>query len=122
MGGYKLIILIYLIIQFSNVRIPHDAMLSRWSSLSPEGEYYPPPNPAIAYATLIGERILGAVGCVSHTTPLLVTTVRYSLMRKQGPDQNQIMDFQSHQNLLIPIIARMYVLNVVARFFFIQYL
>jgi acyl-CoA oxidase len=102
-------------IQFTNVRLPHDAMLNRWSFLTPEGEFYPPPNPAIAYATLIGERILAMAGCQSHVTPILVTSVRYALMRRQGPEQKQIMDFQSHQMLLIPIISTLYLTGSVFR-------
>eukprot|EP01129_Flabellula_baltica_P013650 TRINITY_DN6383_c0_g1_i1.p1 TRINITY_DN6383_c0_g1~~TRINITY_DN6383_c0_g1_i1.p1 ORF type:complete len:655 (+),score=116.60 TRINITY_DN6383_c0_g1_i1:30-1994(+) len=98
-------------IQFTNVVLPLDSMLNRWSKLSPDGVYEPPPNPAIVYATLIGERILALAAVGTHLTPVLTTTTRYSLIRKQGPKSQQIMDFQSHQLFLIPIIARTYMIE-----------
>jgi hypothetical protein len=36
-------------------------MLMKWAQVSPEGEFSPPPNPAIAYASLIGERVLSVM-------------------------------------------------------------
>lgn len=44
-------------IQFTNVRVPRENMLSRWAQVTKEGTFNPPPHPAISYATLIGERI-----------------------------------------------------------------
>lgn len=34
--------------------------------MSPEGEFSPPPNPAIAYASLIGERVLSVMHSSSN--------------------------------------------------------
>jgi acyl-CoA oxidase len=44
-------------IQFDSVVIPRMNMLMRFNQVSPSGEYSAGGNPAIAYASLIGERI-----------------------------------------------------------------
>jgi acyl-CoA oxidase len=52
-------------IQFCNVSVPRNNMLMRFNQVSSSGEYTSGGNPAIAYASLIGERIF-LVRCTSH--------------------------------------------------------
>eukprot|EP01130_Rhizamoeba_saxonica_P015727 TRINITY_DN7105_c0_g1_i1.p1 TRINITY_DN7105_c0_g1~~TRINITY_DN7105_c0_g1_i1.p1 ORF type:complete len:685 (+),score=141.56 TRINITY_DN7105_c0_g1_i1:39-2093(+) len=93
-------------IQFSSVRIPRENMLARWATVSKEGEYVPPPNLAVSYATLIGERLLAVAGVANFSGMAATIAVRYGLTRVQN--KKKIMDFQSHQLLLTPIIAGVY--------------
>lgn len=45
-------------IQFTHVRIPRENMLMRWATVSPDGTYKALKNQAVAYGTLIGERLV----------------------------------------------------------------
>ncbi|KAF9360290.1 acyl-Coenzyme A oxidase [Mortierella sp. NVP85] len=100
-------------IQFTAVRIPRDYMLMRWASLSPEGHFTPSPNPALSYATLIAERftILGMSQVLLSLG--LTTAVRYGAVRRQGNQDEQILDYQTHYTSLMPGVAFLYMLNIV---------
>ncbi len=95
-------------IQFSGIRIPRENMLMKWAKLTPDGHYTPPPSPQIVYATLIGER-LGVVQVFHDVISQAVTiAVRYGAVRRQGPKDEQLLDYQSHQFLLMPVVAGVY--------------
>lgn len=95
-------------IQFRNVRTPRANMMSRWVSLTRQGEYTPAPSPVVMYATLIPERIMLTVNCVAMVTQALTIATRYGVVRRQGHKNEQIMDYLSHYGKLVPAIAFMY--------------
>ncbi|KAG0303497.1 acyl-Coenzyme A oxidase [Dissophora globulifera] len=102
-------------IQFTSVRIPRENMLMKWASMTSEGEFTPSPNPILSYATLIPERftILGTSQVIlSHA---LTIAVRYGAVRRQGNQDDQIMDYQTHYTSLMPGVAFVYMLNIVDR-------
>ncbi|SAM01938.1 hypothetical protein [Absidia glauca] len=98
-------------IQFRQLRIPRSNMLAKWVSLDRDGTYHPAPNPAVMYATLIPERL----GLLTVTTQMisqaLTIATRYGVVRRQGPKNQQIMDYQSHYVKLIPAISFMYMMQ-----------
>lgn len=102
-------------IQFSNVRIPRENMLMKWAHVSPDGKYTPPPNPTIPYATLIGERIIALVSICDQVAQCVTIAVRYGAVRRQGPNEQQILNYQTHQYALMPIIAGCYALFLLRR-------
>ncbi|KAI7903339.1 acyl-CoA dehydrogenase/oxidase [Cokeromyces recurvatus] len=101
-------------IQFREKRIPRQDMLSRWTSVDRHGDYRPAPNPAIMYATLIPERLSLVTGTTQSITQALTIATRYSIVRRQGHKNQQIMDYQSHYVKLIPAIAFMYMVRSTA--------
>ncbi|CAG8739106.1 24115_t:CDS:2, partial [Racocetra persica] len=102
-------------IQFSNVRIPRKNMLMKWSKVTEDGKYIPPKNPAIAYTTLIGERLTVLKGTQNALGRALTIACRYGCVRRQGADNIQIMDYQTHYVKLVPCVATIYVINIVDR-------
>lgn len=103
-------------IQFTNVRIPRDYMLMKWAQVSPDGSYRAPPNPAVAYATLIGERLAVTQAVHDCVGQAVTIAVRYGATRRQGGNDEQLLYFQSHQYTLMPILAGVYACRFVYRF------
>jgi acyl-CoA oxidase len=99
-------------IQFSSVRIPRQNMLMKWAQVSQDGVFTPPENPAISYNTLITERLLALNLMVECLAPAMIISIRYGVMRQQGPNNERIMDYQSHQWNLIPILASTFAMTV----------
>ncbi|CAG8549248.1 17044_t:CDS:2, partial [Racocetra fulgida] len=80
-----------------------------------DGKYIPPKNPAIAYTTLIGERLTVLKGTQNALGRALTIACRYGCVRRQGADNIQIMDYQTHYVKLVPCVATIYVINIVDR-------
>ncbi|KAF9198843.1 fatty-acyl coenzyme A oxidase, partial [Podila verticillata] len=100
-------------IQFTQHRIPRENMLMKWCTLSPQGHFTPSPNPVLAYATLIPERIALVRGSFVSLTHALTIAVRYGAVRRQGNHDEQILDYQTHYTSLLPGVALAYMLNTV---------
>eukprot|EP01119_Soliformovum_irregulare_P009285 TRINITY_DN2251_c1_g1_i2.p1 TRINITY_DN2251_c1_g1~~TRINITY_DN2251_c1_g1_i2.p1 ORF type:complete len:515 (+),score=161.51 TRINITY_DN2251_c1_g1_i2:85-1545(+) len=95
-------------IQFHNVRVPRTNMLARFAQVSRDGTFTPSMNPAIAYGSTITERVGAVIGAYEFVSQALVISCRYAAVRRQGPSNPQILDYQSHQYALMPILARCY--------------
>ncbi|KAI9311821.1 hypothetical protein BX666DRAFT_1992799 [Dichotomocladium elegans] len=98
-------------IQFRSVRIPRTQMLARFSRLDRDGTYTPAPSPAVMYATLIPERILLVSNMLTLTSQALTIATRYSVVRRQGHANQQIMDYQTHYCKIVPAIAFSYMIQ-----------
>lgn len=98
-------------IQFRQKRIPRSDMLTKWVSLDRNGNYTPAPNPAVMYATLIPERLSLVHVTTQMISQALTIATRYSVVRRQGNKDQQIMDYQSHYVKIIPAIAFMYMVK-----------
>ncbi|KAI9594845.1 hypothetical protein BDF19DRAFT_423262 [Syncephalis fuscata] len=101
-------------IQFNHVRIPRKHMLRRWADVSREGIFTPSPNPSLAYAALIPERLAVIPGTVANCGQALTIATRYSCVRRQGNNDELIMDYQTQQVRLMPGIASLYVFNILS--------
>lgn len=109
-------------IQFHSVRIPREHMLMRWAQVSPEGNYFNPPKPQLSYGALISGRVSIVNGSAEAAKKALTIAIRYAAIRRQFPspsfasgDQSvsassemQILDYQSTQYRLMPLIAGAY--------------
>ncbi|KAG0306588.1 fatty-acyl coenzyme A oxidase [Dissophora globulifera] len=100
-------------IQFTHVRIPRENMLQRWASFTPQGEFRPSPNQAVSYAPLISERFATLRSNLVTLSQSLTIAVRYGAVRRQGAHDEQILDYQTHQTMLMPGVAFIYLLNIV---------
>lgn len=107
-------------IRFDEVRVSGDALLDRFAGVDSDGTYTSPiPSEARRFFTMLGTLVAGrvsiAAASVSTAKKGLATAVRYSDRRRQfGPaqgDEVPILDYLSHQRLLLPRLATTYALD-----------
>jgi len=92
-------------IQFTAVKVPRENMLMRWSKLSADGVFTPPPTPALVYGGTVTERVGSVLGTIFATESALTIATRFSIVRRQGPGDEKILDYQTQQLRLLPSIA-----------------
>ncbi|CAI7932679.1 unnamed protein product [Closterium sp. NIES-54] len=104
-------------IRFHNVRIPREDMLDRFGTVSADGHYSSEiPSANKRFAATLGELVGGRVGLAFGSVGILkaasTIAVRYSLLRQQfGPPNKPeiaILDYQSQQQRLMPMLASAY--------------
>ena len=96
---------------FKNFKIPRTALLSRYSQIDKDGNFSIVGEPKVAYASMMFIRTyLIHLGAIYPAAGLLIA-IRYSILRKQfktleeGKYERQIIDYQSQQANLTPILA-----------------
>ncbi|CAN0919493.1 Acyl-coenzyme A oxidase 2, peroxisomal [Linum grandiflorum] len=104
-------------LRFSSVRIPRDNLLNRFGDVSRDGKYTSSlPTVNKRFAATLGELVGGRVGLAYSSVAVLklagTIAIRYSLLRQQfGPPKQpevSILDYQSHQHKLMPMLASTY--------------
>nr|GMC91301.1 acyl-coenzyme A oxidase 2, peroxisomal [Ipomoea batatas]GME21102.1 acyl-coenzyme A oxidase 2, peroxisomal [Ipomoea batatas] len=104
-------------LRFRSVRIPRDNLLNRFGDVSRDGKYTSSlPTINKRFAATLGELVGGRVGLAYSSVSVLKLAVtiatRYSLLRQQfGPPKQpevSILDYQSHQHKLMPMLASAY--------------
>ncbi|XP_067397371.1 peroxisomal acyl-coenzyme A oxidase 2 isoform X2 [Emydura macquarii macquarii] len=102
----------YLMLQ--NINIPRENMLSRFSEVLPDGTYVKRGSDKINYLTMIVTRVQ-IIG--REVTPMLmkacIIAIRYSVVRRQselkpGDPEAKILDYQTQQQKLLPLLATAY--------------
>src|SRR5207302_9051724 len=98
-------------IWFDDVRVPRDALLNRYSDVTPEGKYTSPiENPTRRFFTMVGNLVQGRVciagASITAAKKALTITVRHGLRRRQfgppGEEEVAILDYRTHQRRLMP--------------------
>ncbi|XP_022751054.1 acyl-coenzyme A oxidase, peroxisomal-like isoform X2 [Durio zibethinus] len=111
-------------LRFCSVRIPRDNLLNRFGDVSRDGKYTSSlPTINKRFAAMLGELVGGRVGLASSSVGFLkiavTIAVRYSLLRQQfGPPKQpevSILDYQSHQHKLMPMLASTYAFHFATR-------
>lgn len=100
-------------IRFDHVRIPRKNILSRFFEVSREGKYIPPPNPKLVYGSMLAVRVRMTEKSSSPLRLAATIAVRYSAVRRQfspkkGEKELQILDYQSQQYRILPVLATTY--------------
>nr|AAF14635.1 acyl-CoA oxidase [Petroselinum crispum] len=104
-------------LRFRSVRIPRDNLLNRFGDVARDGTYTSSlPTINKRFAATLGELVGGRVGLAYSSVGILKVAVtiatRYSLFRQQfGPPKQaeiSILDYQSHQHKLMPMLASTY--------------
>src|SRR3954453_9302177 len=107
-------------IWFDQVRVPRDALLDRYASVTPEGTYSSPiENPTKRFFTMLGTLIQGRVSVcgasIFATKVGLDIAIRRGLSRRQfgppGEPEAVLMDYRTHQRRLLPALATTYGLH-----------
>ncbi|KAM9326328.1 peroxisomal acyl-coenzyme A oxidase 2 [Gastrophryne carolinensis] len=110
----------YLIMR--NIRIPKENMLSRFSEVLPDGSYVKRGSDKINYFTMIAVRVSLIHGEVLEALMKACTiAVRYSVVRRQselkpGDREAKILDYQTQQQKLLPLVATCYAFYFMANY------
>ncbi|KAK6258902.1 hypothetical protein SCA6_013376 [Theobroma cacao] len=117
-------------LRFSSVRIPRDNLLNRFGDVSRDGKYTSSlPTINKRFAATLGELVGGRVGLAYASVGVLkisvTIAVRYSLLRQQfGPPKQPevyILDYQSHQHKLMPMLASTYAFHFATQYLVEKY-
>ncbi|OWB76656.1 hypothetical protein B5S32_g811 [[Candida] boidinii] len=100
-------------IQYSNVRIPKEYMLTKYSKVEDDGEVIEPPLAQLAYGALLGGRTTMVTDSFRMSERFITIALRYASIRRQFADkgkqiENQLIDYPLHQRRLIPLLALTY--------------
>ena len=113
-------------IQFSHVIIPRHHMLSRFAGVDANGQIQVSNVPAnMAYITLVWERMSAVRLTWNVISQASVIAVRYSCVRRQGESADddglemKIMDYQTQQVRLMPVVAFTFMVKAVERYPFL---
>lgn len=103
-----------------NVRIPRKNMLMKNSEVTENGEFIKKRSPLLTYATMTMTRVGIIMDANVFHAKAATIAVRYSLVRRQSPiepdkPEPKIMDHVTQQNKILPVVARVYVINIVSR-------
>jgi acyl-CoA oxidase len=102
------------------VRVPRDALLDRYASVSEDGVYTSPIESSTKrFFTMLGTLIQGRVSVcgasISATKVALTLAVRHAESRRQfgapGEPEVVLMDYRTHQRRLLPALAKTYALH-----------
>lgn len=105
---------------FSNVRIPRENLLNRYGSVDEEGNYTSLiSNPKRRFFVMLGTLVQGRVSldgaAVVASKVALQIAITYANKRRQFPNEsgkeNLLLDYPSHQNRLLPLLAETYASN-----------
>lgn len=117
-------------LRFHGVRVPRDNLLNRFGDLAKDGTYTSSlPTVSKRFAATLGELVGGRVGLAYGSVGVLKTAstiaIRYSLMRQQfGPPNKpeiSILDYQSQQQKLMPMLASAYGFHFATEYLMRQY-
>ena len=102
--------------RITNVRIPRKNMLSKVVGLGADGSLEVKGNPKIVYATMmLVRKAICSVWPKMYASAITIAS-RYSLFRKQfkneAGQEQPIIDYQTQQNKLIPLLAEYYAITV----------
>ena len=108
-------------ISFDRVRVPRTNLLDRYGRIDADGTYHSDiESTGRRFFTMLGALVQGrasvAGAALSATKVALAIAVRYGETRRQfaGPDDERehvLLDYQAHQRLLLPRLARTYALH-----------
>ncbi|XP_046899972.1 peroxisomal acyl-coenzyme A oxidase 1 isoform X2 [Hypomesus transpacificus] len=108
-------------LKLENVRIPRENMLMKFAKVEPDGTYVKPPSSKLTYGTMVFIRSM-IVGESSRALSKACTiAVRYSVVRHQseiraGEPEPQILDYQTQQHKLFPLLATAYAFHFVGQY------
>ncbi|CAC5407985.1 E1.3.3.6 [Mytilus coruscus] len=102
-------------LKLTNVRIPRDNMLMRYSKVLEDGTYIKPQNSKVSYGVMVYVRSMIVKQAFSALAESCVISIRYSAVRRQsetvpGGIEPQILDYQTQQYRLFPLLATAYAL------------
>ena len=106
-------------IGFDHLRVPREALLDRYATVTERGEYRSPiDDPDRRFFTMLGTLVQGRVSvagaAISTAKVALTIAVSYGLRRRQfsgGQGEILLLDHRMHRRRLLPLLARTYALD-----------
>ncbi|XP_063406788.1 peroxisomal acyl-coenzyme A oxidase 1-like isoform X5 [Mytilus trossulus] len=114
-------------LSFDKLRIPRENMLMRYSQVHEDGTYVKPQNAKLAYGSMVLIRSSIVSDAARGLAQACVISIRYSAVRRQteaypGGEEPQILDYQTQQYRLFPLLASAYSLQLAGKYVFNTYL
>ncbi|XP_048781303.2 peroxisomal acyl-coenzyme A oxidase 1-like [Ostrea edulis] len=108
-------------LRLNNVRVPREHMLMRYAKVLEDGTYIKPPDQRIGYGTMVFIRALIISNISKPLGQACTIAVRYSAVRRQtevspGGIEAQIIDYQTQQYKLFPMVATAYAMHFTGQF------
>ncbi|XP_048728454.1 peroxisomal acyl-coenzyme A oxidase 1-like [Ostrea edulis] len=97
-------------LRLNKVRIPRENMLMKYSKVQKDGTYIKPPSEKLAYGSMVLLRCSITGSVASCLAQACVISIRYSAVRRQtevspGGEEAQIIDYQTQQYKLFPLLG-----------------
>ena len=109
---------------FNNYRVPHSAMLARYSRINPETcKLTKPENPAVVYGSLTAVRASIIMHARLIIARAVTIAVRYTSVRRQFQDRDSsdksspelpVLDYSTVQIRILPLLATAFALHYTA--------
>uniref|UniRef100_A0A8C9XLF8 Acyl-coenzyme A oxidase n=1 Tax=Sander lucioperca TaxID=283035 RepID=A0A8C9XLF8_SANLU len=108
-------------LKLENVRIPRENMLMKYAKVEPDGTYVKPPSAKLTYGTMVFIRSLIVGESARALSKSCTIAIRYSSVRHQseirpGEPEPQILDYQTQQYKLFPLLATAYAFSFVGQY------
>ncbi|XP_059196325.1 peroxisomal acyl-coenzyme A oxidase 1 isoform X2 [Centropristis striata] len=108
-------------LKLENVRIPRENMLMKYAKVEPDGTYMKPPSTKLTYGTMVFIRSLIVGESALALSKSCTIAIRYSTVRHQselrpGEPEPQILDYQTQQYKLFPLLATAYAFTFVGKY------
>ncbi|KAF7655667.1 hypothetical protein LDENG_00052720 [Lucifuga dentata] len=108
-------------LKLENVRIPRDNMLMKYAKVDPDGSYRKPPSSKLTYGTMVFIRSMIVGESARAIAKATTIAIRYSAIRHQseirpGDPEPQILDYQTQQYKLFPLLAMAYGFTFVGQY------
>ncbi|XP_042558539.1 peroxisomal acyl-coenzyme A oxidase 1 isoform X2 [Dipodomys spectabilis] len=108
-------------LKMDNYRIPRENMLMKYAQVQPDGTYVKPVSNKLTYGTMVFVRSYLVGAAAQSLSKACTIAIRYSAVRhqseiKSGDPEPQILDFQTQQYKLFPLLATAYAFQFVGRF------
>ncbi|KAI1896731.1 hypothetical protein AGOR_G00097820 [Albula goreensis] len=108
-------------LKLENVRIPRENMLMKYAKVEPDGTYVKPPSDKLTYGTMVFIRSMIVGESARALSKACTIAIRYSAVRHQselrpGDPEPQILDYQTQQYKLFPLLATTYAFHFVGQY------
>ncbi|XP_054026689.1 peroxisomal acyl-coenzyme A oxidase 1 isoform X2 [Dryobates pubescens] len=108
-------------LKMDNYRIPRENMLMKYAQVEPDGTYVKPVSDKLTYGTMVFIRSLIVGDAARALSKACTIAIRYSAVRHQselkpGEPEPQILDYQTQQYKLFPLLATAYAFHIVGAY------
>ncbi|KAM5135159.1 peroxisomal acyl-coenzyme A oxidase 1 [Mantella aurantiaca] len=108
-------------LSFNKFRIPRENMLMKHAKVEPDGTYVKPLSDKLTYGTMVFIRSMIVGESARSLARACTIAIRYSAVRHQseirvGDPEPQILNFQTQQYKLFPLLAAAYAFNFVGTY------
>ncbi|XP_052049885.1 peroxisomal acyl-coenzyme A oxidase 1 isoform X1 [Apodemus sylvaticus] len=107
-------------LKMDNYRIPRENMLMKYAQVKPDGTYVKPLSNKLTYGTMVFVRSFLVGNAAQSLSKACTIAIRYSAVRRQSEikpsePEPQILDFQTQQYKLFPLLATAYAFHFIGR-------